>query len=745
MPIPSKYPLAGSAPVPASPALQPIRIFKWVLLTALGYQLLTFAAGVAILAASTGRMTNQFAGIAMEHFQWYLIWNNLEVLLKGYLPLSLVFALILYPVVRHYLRKKTRITRWSITWRTVALALVITSYCLLRMVQTRPWLLTGMHSDHWYFRLRDSIPPDVQSVLLVLLHGLPVLGLASLLVYYGQAALRHFLPHWPQGARVATAGMSVAGLAIIAWAVPAWHLRIHGQTRTDTRPNILVLASDSLRGDHLSCNGYDRPTSPAIDALAAKSVNFQKCLTPISSTVESLTTMMSSQYPHTHGLRQMFPNRQQVEKINDGSPALARVLRDQGYDTAVMGDWCAGVFEVMPMGFETVQATSFDNFKIYMTQAVYIAHAAMPLYFDNPVGYWLFPKLESSAFFVTPDVVTDRVVDKLAVQSRSSKPFFWTVFYSSTHIPYLAQEKYSRLFTDPAYKGPHQHQFRFNVDEWVGTTDSDKNWRGMEPEDVAQIKGLYDGCVRRFDDSVKRVLDQLQATGQLDNTIVLITSDHGDDLSEPNTTFGHGITFNGGDQGSHIPAILYVPGRGDTPRKVQKLVRSIDLAPTLLDLAGLGRDPRMEGTSLIPYVWNPEADLGLVFYGETSYLFCGRTIPGEQPLTYDISMDSSTHVDESFDCHFVLKDEYQDKVIQSKERVIRTERWKLVFTPGKFYDIVRLYDLPNDPHCERDVKLQHPETFAALKTHLWKWMRDHQESTIPEIFPGGEPRSRPTT
>ncbi len=73
------------------------------------------------------------------------------------------------------------------------------------------------------------------------------------------------------------------------------------------RMNILILASDSLRSDHLSFNGYDRATSPNIDALAERSITFRQCMTPIGSTLESMTGLMSSQYPHTHGLRNMFP------------------------------------------------------------------------------------------------------------------------------------------------------------------------------------------------------------------------------------------------------------------------------------------------------------------------------------------------------------------------------------------------------------------------------------------------------
>jgi arylsulfatase A-like enzyme len=379
-----------------------------------------------------------------------------------------------------------------------------------------------------------------------------------------------------------------------------------------------------------------------------------------------------------------------------------------------------------------------------MSQAIYMAHPVLPLYFDNPVGYWLFPKMESSAFFVTPEVVTDRAVERLAEQAKSEKPFFWEIFYSCTHIPYTSAGKHGKLFTDPNYEGPHKHQFSFDVDKWIGTTESGEVWQSMPKEDVAQITALYDGGVRRFDDCVKRLIDQLKATGQFENTIILITSDHGDDLYEPNCTFGHGMSFNGGDQNNHIPAVLYVPGRAQHARNVPHITRTLDFAPTILDLCGIPADPGMEGVSLRPYIEDPKANLGLAFFGETSYLFCKRYIPGEEPLHVE-PMTSTTFIDETFDCHFVLRDEWQSTVLETKERCLRTERWKFVFTPGKNKDIYRLYDVQNDPHCLRDVGLQNPEVRDAMKRALKKWMVLKQESTVQQIFPGGEPAPRPAT
>lgn len=726
-----------------APARAPraISLLRWVFLSVIVCQLLVFSGGLSMLMLGAGSMNNKFRDVAMDQFQWYLATINLEVLLKGYLPVCLVLTAVLLLPVRWMTRKQQQLGRWSVFWRTAMLFGMITLFLSLRMVYERPYILDGLGNSHWLLSLRDAVPGVIrETVFPAMAEWIPLLAAAGLLLYYFNALLLRCFPHWQPGTRRTTAFAKLCVFGFAVWAIPAWNGRAATTARADKRPNVIIIGSDSLRADHLSCNGYHRVTTPAIDALAKESVNFQKCFTPIASTLESITSMHSSQYPHTHGLQHMFPNREQVARVTKESPKLAQLMRDQGYDTKVMGDWCAGVFEVLPLGFEKVDGTTFDNFKVYISQAIYMAHPVLPLYFDNPLGYWLFPKMESSAFFVTPEVVTDRAVERLAEQSKSDKPFFWKIFYSCTHIPYTASGKYGKLFTNPDYKGPHKNQFDFHVDTWIGSTDSGKKWQVMPEQDVEQIVGLYDGGVRRFDDCVKRLIDQLKATGQYENTIILITSDHGEDLFEPNCTFGHGMCFNGGDQNNNIPAILKVPG-GEA-RSVDKITRTLDFAPTLLDLCGIPADPRMEGVSLKPYIEDPKADLGLAFFGETSYLFCKRYIPGEEPLHIE-PMTSTTFIDETFDCHFVLKDEWQPRVLETKERCLRTERWKFVFTPGQHYPIYRLYDLKNDPHCERNVSPLYPQVFDAMKRRLRQWMELKKETRIPDIFPDGEPPPQP--
>jgi arylsulfatase A-like enzyme len=162
-------------------------------------------------------------------------------------------------------------------------------------------------------------------------------------------------------------------------------------------------------------------------------------------------------------------------------------------------------------------------------------------------------------------------------------------------------------------------------------------------------------------------------------------------------------------------------------------VRSIDLAPTLLDLVGVKPDPRFQGHSLMPYLQRKDESMDLAFFGETSYLFFKRKIAGEEPLHIP-PMDETTYIDPEFDFHFVLKSKYQDDVRRTKERCLRTERFKLCRTPGTKGPIYRLFDLPADPHCERDVKADYPEVTARMSRALERWANEGQESRIREIL-----------
>ncbi|MCB1224556.1 MAG: sulfatase-like hydrolase/transferase [Verrucomicrobiales bacterium] len=725
----------GNDGVKAEGSMSPQRMLKLVALTVLGTLVGWYASAILAFAGNTYAFNNRFTEVAVQSYWWYLLWNNI-VVLKGYALVGVGFTLVIYPLVRLWFGWRP-FDRWGVIWRTLLFSGILYGFFTLRLMMGKPYFGDYGYLMGWYDALGTAMGVGVQQVVRdLLLKWLPLsMGLGALLYYLSK--LRHSLRS-RTGAyftSVILIAVSLAAVSATGWALTR---RTESTRKIDGSKgprNIVILASDSLRADHLTCNGYSRQTSPRIDELARRGVNFGRCLTPIASTLESMTTLCSSQYPHTHGVHHMFPNRQMVEKVNREAPSMIQPARAKGYDTMATGDWCACGFNEMPMGFEDVVVSDFDNFRVYMSEVVYLHHQILPLFFDNEFGHALFPKLRSFANYMTPDVVTDGVNERLRQRAQDGRPFIILAFYSATHLPYKTPLPYSKLWTDPNYSGPHRHELALNVDEFIGSTDIQEKWRRFPAAEVAQVTGLYDGCVRLFDDCVGRVVDTLEETGLIDDTVVLITADHGDDLFEPGVTFGHGLTFNGGDQANHVPAVFYVPGAAAAGTRCDDVCRTIDFAPTLLDLVGLKAPAGFEGTSLAPVIRGETQHLDLAYYGETSYLFFKRTIEGEEPLHIP-PMDETTFIDESFDFHFVLKPEYAKAVLDTKELTVRTQRFKLVRTPGVKGPIERLFDLTNDPHCERNVVARFPDVARRLREALRMWRDKGTQMRPSEIFDG---------
>ncbi len=702
-----------------------------------GFFVYQYAASLWRLAHQAGGMENKFSALARDEYLGFLVRQNLQMVL-AYAILTLVGAYLLQPMVAWWTACSKHRGFWAVALRGVLLGALVQGYCTLRLLDTRPYFLNAESFGSWYFRMLERLPEAAKPATYYgLFTVLPLLVLGATLFWQVQRRGRK--------------GWLVAGVLVVAGVGCGMALRPHGGPAGGMTqgkpPNILILASDSLRGDKLGCAGY-RPArtagaaaagvSPQIDELASRSIRFASCYAPIASTMESGVSLMASQYPQTHGIRQMYPDRKTVDHTSRQVVPMAKILHENGYNTAAIGDWCAGYYEVLPLGFEDISVSTFDNFKIYMSQAVVMAHFVVPLFFDNALGYQLFPQLKSFAQFVTPEVVTGRVEERLAKAAKSPRPFFWHVFFSCNHLPYRSQEPYCSLFSDPAYRGRNKNGVDFDIDAFIGGTDLESKWKALPPPEVAQIRALYDGCTRQFDDCVGRVLAALKRDGLDDNTIVIITADHGDDLYEPGVTLGHGLTFNGGGQANRVPMIVHIPGLA--PRVIEETVRMIDVMPTLADWVGVAKPAAWEGQSFAAWLKGGATPETRPFYGETGFPFIQFKVAGVErpPLP---PMDELTGIDKTFNYQFVLKEKYRERLVQAKQRCLRTRDWKLVCTPTRQGPRhFGLFHLAADPHGEQDLAAARPEVLAPMQAALELWMDKQQETSLAGIFPKGEPQ-----
>lgn len=728
--------LFRQAKEPAAPASYSRELVS-VLCGAVVFLAIQFALGIWRLSQSADGMMNKFSSLARDQYFGFLALQNLTVL-AAYAMLALAATLLAQPLVSIWTRYSKHRCFGAIALRGFLITALLHGYCTLRLVKTRPYFLNEAEFGQWYYKALDLIPEPVKPA------GLFALFTLVPAVLIPTALGTHIHRHGRRGWIIVLTSLVLTASAIgVSRSITP---QTNPKPAAGKSPNILIIGSDSLRGDRLGCTGYrphrsDGPAaagvSPTIDQLASQSIRFENCYTAIASTIESGIQLMTSRYPHSHGIRQMYPDRKTVETTKRSTTPIAKLLRENGYDCAAIGDWCAGYYEVVPLGFEHVSVSSFDNFKIYMSQAVVMAHFVVPLYFDNALGYRVFPQLKSFAQFVTPEIVTKRVEQRLETMASQGKPFFWHVFFSCNHLPYRSTEPYVSMFADPAYRGPNRNGVDFDIDEFIGGTDLESKWKALPPAEINQIRALYDGCTRQFDDCVAQILAALKRHKLDDETIVIITADHGDDHYEPGVTLGHGLTFNGANHANRVPMIVHIPGA--KPRVIQEAVRLIDVAPTVADLAGIAASPDWEGQSFASWLLGKEDPLNRPFYGETGFPFIQFSVPGVTRPKLP-PMDEMTIIDKDFNYQFVLKSEYVEPLVKAKQRCLRTAKWKLVCTPTA--DGSRhfgLFHTSADPHGEHDLATTRPEVLEPMRKALERWMDEHRETPIHEIFPGGEP------
>jgi arylsulfatase A-like enzyme len=239
-----------------------------------------------------------------------------------------------------------------------------------------------------------------------------------------------------------------------------------------------------------------------------------------------------------------------------------------------------------------------------------------------------------------------------------------------------------------------------------------------EEFDLDQVIDLYDGCVAEFDHEVGKMLAHLQDCGLTDNTIVVVYSDHGMEFFEHNT-WGQGNSATS-DVSSRIPLLIRIPGMGHGHHVTQP-VRSIDLAPTLLELAGIERAQAMDGVSLNAYVQTPGSQPDRDIFSETGIWLTDLPGTPDGHMRYPNLLDLLTVRDIATGT-ISLKPELEDIVVRAKDRMVRRGHWKLVYHPLDSGYLLKLFNLEEDPDCAADVSAHHPERVAEMWVLLEAWM-----------------------
>lgn len=475
-------------------------------------------------------------------------------------------------------------------------------------------------------------------------------------------------------------------------------------------PNILMIGSDTLRADRLGAADYVRNLSPNIDQLAEQSVSFTNCYTPLARTAPSLASLFTGTWPHKHGIRTNYPYADQL-KLPVGN--FIEALNEAGYTTTAIADWAGADLGKIDFGFKQLDLPQDQwNLKYLLRQGPAGIRLFLSLFCHNRFGKKYLPELYYLAGIPLTKQLFSEARSQLSKMAVSETPFCINLFTATTHVPFGSDYPYYDLFTPANYKGDSQ----FIMTKLASPEEIiEKQELGPEAFDVPQILNLYDGCVVQFDDEVGKLLSHLEACGLADNTIVVIYSDHGADFFETGS-WGQGNTLMGDDPSGRVPLIIHDP-RQSQAHSVEQTVRTIDIAPTLLDLLELPPMAKIDGQSLVAAMREPSVKLDLLAYQETG-LWLGR-VPGAHPqhLHYPNLLEL-LDIPDKHSGMLCIKSEYYSRVIIAKDRAVRNDRWKLIAMPTDDGVLYHLFDMQQDPDCNNNVAASEPNIFSFLKIHL---------------------------
>lgn len=418
------------------------------------------------------------------------------------------------------------------------------------------------------------------------------------------------------------------------------------------RPNVVVFLIDTLRADRLGAYGYDKPTSPRIDALAAKGTVFTHCYAPAPWTLPSVVSLMTSKFPCEHGVVV------DGQKVSASAETLAERMKQAGYQTASFyANPYAGPTSGLDRGFDQCAFHRFTDGKV--------------------LDAWL--------------------------DTAGDKPFFLYIHNVEPHDAYAAPQRLIKEFgscpNDQKQSiGKMLLHYRrltrvdFAAGRPVGTTDNtDEQTQLMRQlaDHLDEIKVMYDAAVRLADERVGSVIDALTRRGVWDDTIFIVTADHGQEFCE------HGGWQH--DQSEyeelvHVPLIVRQPPCTPHVDKLDAIVSLVDLAPTLADRLQLEASPSWHGRS-----WYAAMEAG------------APPAQDDQPVIPSIRINRKKY-------YRPYKESRGDTNI-----VVRLGSWKGI------HDVeinkYELYDLASDPGEQHDVAADHPDLVAQLRAASGSWLR----------------------
>ena len=429
-----------------------------------------------------------------------------------------------------------------------------------------------------------------------------------------------------------------------------------------SRPNVLIYMIDTLRADHASLYGYKRDTTPFLKKLAATGVVFDDCQAQATWTKPSIASLLTSIYSYTHGIFNDY------DTIPKGASTLAEQLRNAGYVTAdISASPWAGRVTGLQRGFDYVM--EFPVVQRHRTDAADRGTDSAAL--DKVVFPWL--------------------------ERHRDEPFFLYAHATDPHAPYRPPAGFEEKFANPSETAEFNRDYANLRDkgQYGGGTVVSRDGcmkNGIDPDKfIKRAIDRYDGEILHNDANLELLVAKLKQLGILDNTLIIVVSDHGEEF------WDHGWTAHGHSlyqELAHCVFLMWNPKLLAGPRRVTEPVQLIDVMPTVLDLLSLKAPDIVQGQSLMPLI------KGRPFHRRTPVMTSRFAHPSAKPNGFVPENRINTFA-----------------VIEANWKLIYREKGKDVGLSR-----VELYDRRSDRTETKNVAGAHPEDVERMMAELGKWV-----------------------
>ncbi|WP_158234624.1 sulfatase-like hydrolase/transferase [Lentibacillus sediminis] len=457
-----------------------------------------------------------------------------------------------------------------------------------------------------------------------------------------------------------------------------------------SKPNILIFMTDQQQAQ---VTYPDHPCrTPNLDQLAAEGVRFNESYTTMAHCCPSRASFMTGLYPSQHGIYNNVSNETAIHKtLNEGVTTFAEQLKSAGYSMHFSGKWHISAEEnPADRGWEELEVSADKN--AYMGKKI---HEWRETDKKENTGdkrkngeiarrgwgdFQLYGSSSTPLEETHDNLVVQKAIDRLQQLKNQSDPWCMYVGTFGPHDPFVIPEKYAKMYNPEDVELPLNYGDTFKNKPGVYKRMR-QVWDQLTEQEVKESIAHYWGYCTMMDDLFGQVLDALKSTGQMDDTLILFISDHGESLG------AHGLYLKGispYDETYRVPCIIRWPeGVRQPGREVDKLISMIDFAPTFLELANVQKPEESKGRSLLPWLRN------------------------EVPQNWRDAVFSQ--------CNGVE--------VYYTQRIVRTERYKLVYNPT---DVDELYDLQEDPFELKNVadRTDMKTIKESLFIKMWKEAAD---------------------